>query len=261
MFVFVTLGDFRAHPKHVDVIRSAHSGNIPLYDIIYLDTTYCKPSHTFPSQDSIIEQTTFLCKHLNSTYKNRVLFLYGTYLIGKERLFISVSSTLNCSIYANTQKQKILNCCDDDFPNLRSKLTNEKSATNVHVVKMGDLNYDSLSKYKESLGNLNDLDLIVAFRPTGWAFTQNKDRPSPGWFKTLEDQIPNISCTFCSNDGKIVIMSVPYSEHSSFSDLESFCSSIKWKRIIPTVNCESAASRKAMEKHFKSWKQESRSNE
>ena len=59
---------------------------------VYLDTTYCKPSYTFPPQQVTIENACKLAKKY--AMKDSTLVLFGTYSIGKERLFTAVVECL-----------------------------------------------------------------------------------------------------------------------------------------------------------------------
>ena len=97
-------GDFRAHNSHLDHDVFKDSINLPI-DILYLDTTYCKPSYCFPPQEKVIEAAIAICRrnlscenmdnpinnNLDSVKnKSSVLFVVGTYLIGKERVFLGI---------------------------------------------------------------------------------------------------------------------------------------------------------------------------
>ena len=50
---------------------------------------------------------------------------------------------------------------------------------------------------------------------------------------------------------------IPYSEHSSFSELRQFVQFLRPKKIIPTVNNHSASKRAEMQRHFQTWLSES----
>lgn len=56
-----------------------------------------------------------------------------------------------------------------------------------------------------------------------------------------------------SKDYKIACFSVPYSEHSSYAELEMFTVAMRAKRIVPTVNVHSDKSREAMDALIKDW--------
>ena len=53
--------------------------------------------------------------------------------------------------------------------------------------------------------------------------------------------------------GNITIYGIPYSEHSSFTELRRFVQFLKPIEIIPTVNAADPAKRNAMTKYFKQW--------
>ena len=50
---------------------------------------------------------------------------------------------------------------------------------------------------------------------------------------------------------------IPYSEHSSYTEMKEFCQFIKADKILPTVNNGNPQARKKMEALFESWAKES----
>ncbi|TYZ61614.1 hypothetical protein PybrP1_008394 [[Pythium] brassicae (nom. inval.)] len=230
---FLHTGDFRYHPsmlsyaplqRYVPPARGPPGATAPpsssvlsRLDGIYLDTTYADPKYAFPTQETAIAHALELvAKH---TLSDKTLFLFGSYSIGKERLFMEVAATYQRKVCVSKAKLKFL----ANFgwaDNQMRLLTTETGATNLHVVPMQDLKMEHL----EALLAKHHLRFreIVAFRPTGWTFSK-----------------ASASLSTCRTDafGRIRIYGVPYSEHSSFAELAEFVRVMDPHEIIPTVNC------------------------
>ena len=79
-------GDFRYAPS-----MASHPALLALprpLDALYLDTTYCDPRHRFPTQAAVVRAVVERCQLLLDA--PRTLVLFGTYSIGKERVFLEV---------------------------------------------------------------------------------------------------------------------------------------------------------------------------
>jgi hypothetical protein len=126
-------GDFRANAV---ICHHPLLLNAPI-DAVYLDTTYLKPSYIFPSQNEVLD-------FINGTVKMTVqecpetLILVGTYMIGKERVFLSIAESLNCKVFVDSTKRKILECLQDQ--SISSLLTIDCQESNLHVVPMTSMN-------------------------------------------------------------------------------------------------------------------------
>lgn len=97
-----------------------------------------------------------------------------------------------------------------------------------------------LGKYKGTF------DTIVAVKPTGWTFNSKKDGKKDKEFN-MQSIVPqywtkNITC-----------IPLPYSEHSSFTELEAFVKALTPKIVIPTVNRSEGRLRR-MSEILESWK-------
>jgi DNA cross-link repair 1A protein len=187
-------------------------GNIDLI----LDTTYCDPQYTFPTQAEALNFAVDAVKA--EAFNPKTLFLFGSYTIGKERLYLQAAKVLNCKIYVSATKKKILDCLDLP-PDEAALLTTDDSETNLHAVPLWMVSQKHMAKtLKYYRGRFTN---IVGFQPTGWTHTRDTTSTKAGRRR---------------QKGTLITYSVPYSEHSSFSELKEFVEWLKPRSIIPSVN-------------------------
>ncbi|KAM0872563.1 hypothetical protein ACQ4PT_038674 [Festuca glaucescens] len=215
-------GDFRYSSEMANnpILQSSH-----IHTLI-LDTTYCNPRYDFPSQEIVIQ---FVIEAIQAeAFNPKTLFLIGSYTIGKERLFTEVARLLQKKIFVGAAKLQILKHLE--LPQeIMPWLTANEAESHIHVVPMWTLASFKRLKHLSSQ-YANRYDLIVAFCPTGWAFGKGKKKtPGRRW-----------------QQGTIIRYEVPYSEHSSFTELREFVRFISPEHIVPSVNNDGPESADAM---------------
>ncbi|KAG0233431.1 hypothetical protein BGW41_001489 [Actinomortierella wolfii] len=219
---------------------------------------------------------------------SRVLVCVGTYLIGKERVFMAIAKAIHSKVFVQPAKLKILECLED--PELMAMLTNDPQEAQVHLVHMGsELSPASLQLYLDSLQPR--FERVIGIRPTGWSFSSSKKagpesaaRPPPmtsgngcGGSSSSSSSVGGIGGSSSSNGDeekkksqdwtsivlkpsyvseKIKIFGVPYSEHSSFSELAGFVRSLQIAQVIPTVGVGTEKGRATMRAWFDRWAKE-----
>ncbi|XP_026707395.1 DNA cross-link repair 1A protein isoform X2 [Athene cunicularia] len=162
--VILHTGDFRADPsmeRYPALIgQQVHT--------LYLDTTYCSPEYTFPSQQEVIQfavNTAFETVTLNP----RTLVVCGTYSIGKEKVFLAIAEVLGSKASMSRDKYKTLQCLESAA--VDSLITVDWNGTLLHVLPMMQINFkglqDHLSKFSENF------DQVLAFKPTGWTYSDS----------------------------------------------------------------------------------------
>ena len=190
---------------------------------LYLDTTYCDIKKTFPSQQNCINFIVNECKkYMHKNKHRKICILVGTYSIGKERILEGIAKELPFKINISYQKEKYFRCIynNNDFNKMYT--TNwVNNSSNITVTYMNEINNIKMKKW---LDNNNYFDTIVGFKPTGWTL---KNKLNDGNYHIKPK-------TYYGN--KIIIYEIPYSEHSSFTELYNFVDFIQPKNIIPTVN-------------------------
>ena len=200
---------------------------------LILDTTYCQPKYTFPSQEQVVDAIVKVI--LAEVASNpKVLVLVGTYTIGKEVVFFRIAEALGRKVYIGANKRRVVKCLELD--SRRSALvTPNDMETNVHAVPLGYTRSQQrmegiLKHYK------NKFTGIVAVCPTGWSQDKLSGRgPSAG-----RSRHPAASNNFvsCRKKGKVVTYSVPYSEHSSYDEMRTFVSWLQPADIVPFVKLQ-----------------------
>ncbi|KAI9501912.1 beta-lactamase-like protein [Coemansia spiralis] len=224
----VHTGDFRASSRHISQI--AHGPGLSLncdfaIDSVYLDTTYLEPKYSFPQQSRVVSVV--------GDAKSRVLFVVGTYSIGKERLFIEIARQIGSKIHANAQKRRIIECISSS--SLQSMLADDMLKAQVHAVPMSQVNMRGMTQHLEMLQKKGaPFTRIVAFSPTGWSHA-GPYIPGPIEHEASPDTRPIPKLKPRGSSSCITIFPVPYSEHSSFAELARFICSLNIKQIIPTV--------------------------
>mmetsp|Transcript_6012 Transcript_6012/g.18378 ORF Transcript_6012/g.18378 Transcript_6012/m.18378 type:complete len:612 (-) Transcript_6012:101-1936(-) len=185
-------------------------------DILYLDTTYSDPTYCFPPQKWAIEKCLEIIRRELAASTGVMckppLFLFGTYTIGKERLFLRAAQVFGKPLYADPAKRAILKVVGVS-PSL---MTSKPLQTNFHVASMGHLSVANLERTYEE--NKHQFGRVIGFRPTGWALDKK-----------------DFSRVSRRGSATATLYSIPYSEHSSFRELVDCVSFLKPHTILPTV--------------------------
>lgn len=222
-------GDFRADPS-METYPELLSCRV---QTLYLDTTYCSPEYTFPRQQEAINFAASTAFEL-VTLHPRTLVVCGSYSVGKEKVFLALAEVLGSKVCLSRDKYNTMCCLESE--QVKQRITTDWKAAQVHVLPMMQLSFNKLQSHLSRF--TQQYDRMVAFKPTGWTFSQQ--------LQSVEDIEPQTS-------GNISIYGIPYSEHSSFLEMKRFVQWLQPLKIIPTVNNGSWASRKAMEKCFSDW--------
>ncbi|KFH67979.1 hypothetical protein MVEG_06709 [Podila verticillata NRRL 6337] len=187
---------------------------------------------------------------------NKVVICVGTYLIGKERVWMAVAKALRSKVFVQPAKLQILSCLEDQ--ELMDMLTSNPREAQVHLMHMGsDMTPEPLQEYLDKLSPT--FTRLIAIRPTGWTFSGGPKKDSVSTTDITPERTPTtleLRPTYTSP--MVKIYPVPYSEHSSFNELAGFVRSLNIIRVIPTVGVGSEKGRHAMTAWFERWEQERR---
>lgn len=316
---YLHCGDFRINATMLNhpLLAQFHLNGSRKLAKVYLDTTYMNPSYNFPKQEQvcssianfvsdIVENKEMTKDSFGKSLQSRItqflssstpqkkkkcLVLVGTYLIGKERIAMSILKQLGgCPIFVSNinsrgDKLDIVKAFQHEY--LDSVLTDDPLGNSdhpvvVHLVPMkivGTLkeltSYFNFNKYHDSF------ERCVGLRPTGWTFQSgSKDNsetpeniPESSVGPTQDTiQLLKTSLSFTSQDilrqnpytakkyakfdpSTYRVLSLPYSEHLSFRELCYFVVFLRIGQVIPTVNTHNPESAKRMADIIASWEE------
>lgn len=235
--------------RGAQVLRGRHGGAPGRGDlqgrikVLYLDTTYCDENYKLPAQRATIAAVRDKCIAIRrdasrggALAPRRVLFVFGAYSIGKERVYVEAARALGERIHVSRQRMKMLRIAAErgGFPpcmgDVAPLLSTERRGCGVWVVPLGSLG--DKAKLLEMLQTPEAREAgyteVAAFRPTGWAHgaSRGAGRQTGAAAVRVEREWDN---------GKVRVFGVAYSEHSSFRELCE-CVMDTWPLIVtPTV--------------------------
>ncbi|KAJ2005183.1 repair protein PSO2 SNM1 [Coemansia thaxteri] len=225
-------------------------------------------------------------------HKKRVLFVVGTYTIGKEKLFVEIARRLQSKVYVSQEKRKLLECIES--PALMSLLTDNMFEAQVHAVAMNKVNVRGMTEYLQLVRQKSTFTSVVAFSPTGWthagpyipahvssvsavvpqrpASTELDSHFATGGAAGLVSALAAAARLYDDDSGRafgfdrlklrgssncVTIIPVPYSEHSSFAELARFVCSLNCTHVVPTVFSTAAKNQQASDwlRHWHELKQ------
>ena len=164
---------------------------------LYLDNTYCDPQCEFPSKAKAKEKVLEIIR--NNPGKD---VLFGLDTLGKEDLLRDVAIDQGFPILVDAFRSKTA-----DVYGCKEYFTSNREETFIRVEKKSKVNKSSVSYLNKRVCP------TIGIIPS--ALYQGKRNP------------------FANSDSIFV---VPYSDHSSFSELKQFVAKLKPQRIIPIVS-------------------------
>lgn len=197
-------------------------------DVLMLDTTYSQRKWTFPPQEEVVElMVQAMAREAAAGPPGAVLFVVGSYHIGKERAYLGAGAALGWRVHCSPAKRRLLHMLGLPAAWL-ALLTDVAEEAQIHVLGMGE------QLHPQALADRiagTRWQRAVAIRPTGWSW-----RPKGGLDVRTE--------------GCVTVLGIPYSEHSSYTELRECVRALRPRRLIPTVDAADAAASRAVVDRF-----------
>eukprot|EP00930_Biecheleria_cincta_P083673 TRINITY_DN73202_c0_g1_i1.p1 TRINITY_DN73202_c0_g1~~TRINITY_DN73202_c0_g1_i1.p1 ORF type:complete len:503 (+),score=52.86 TRINITY_DN73202_c0_g1_i1:161-1669(+) len=202
---------------------------------LFLDTTYFKERWSFPAQGVVCSWISELVRaeHLRQP---RTLFVIGSYQIGKERAVQAVAEALDSPVYIEARRWSVVQLAGWGGMLLTSGKplwATKKDGCRVWMTSMGSLGHDALKRILDTSNG--EFEAVVGLRPTGWCWSPRAMSPGSSGCRV-----------WAKNDDCTRIYSVPYSEHSSYTELCALVKVLRPEMLIPTVNAETSIKRQQL---------------
>lgn len=207
-------------------------------DILYLDNTYCNPSHDFPPREFTAQQIVdIIASHPDHD------IIIGIDSLGKEDLLLHISRVLKIKIWVWPERLQTMHLLGFD-----EMFTTKTSLTRVRAVPRYSFSV-------ETLEGLNTMRPTIGIMPSGLPWVVKPSEGSDNLFGSLLTSRYNISK--CTENGGVrtyksngslgsterfhkYIYSVSYSDHSSYSEIENFIKLVQpanMKGIVSSSTC------------------------
>ncbi|KAK9133698.1 hypothetical protein Scep_013226 [Stephania cephalantha] len=204
-------------------------------DFLYLDNTYCNPSFLFPPREVVANQ---VVKIISAYPDHDVIIAINT--LGKEDLLIHIAKALNIKIWVWPERLQTMHLLG-----FHGIFTTNTSLTRVRAVPMYSFSINTLEE-------LNKMRPTIGIMPSGlpWVVKRlDQNDYSVGSLKVFQGSKRGTATDqdhVCRNQKyedispytKLhrYIYSVPYSDHSCFSELQEFFKLVKPMNIRGIVS-------------------------
>jgi len=148
---------------------------------------------------------------------------------------------LNCEVWGDKHRNKIWRTLQDG--EITRKSVEIRINAQVNVISNSKLNFAKLGMEFDQIRRGSQWKHVLGVKPTGWTHSRGESPRS---------SLENLQVI---TKGDVSLLEVPYSEHSSFSELKRFVKFLKLSSeadIIDTVSRRSE-DRKRTKEVFKEW--------
>ncbi|KAL3894016.1 MAG: hypothetical protein SGPRY_013927, partial [Prymnesium sp.] len=165
------------------------------------------PRWTFPPLPEAIDAISRLVASELSREPS-TLFLVGSYQVGKEKAFTAAAIAARSRALLPPRRALSLRLCgewDDRF-----HTETDGPDVQVHVTPLGGMGQEAHAQMLRMIeASEGRFKAAVSIRPTGWTYTKAMEREG-----TLHTRV------WAENEGRTRLYGVPYSEHSSYAELQ-----------------------------------------
>ena len=214
---------------------------------LYLDTTYCRPEYDFPALQDVIDKTVELTRNFLKDKPNTILMV-GGYDVGKERVFKALAASLDCKVWGDRTRVSTWRCLEDG--EILSRLVENRARAQVQVISNSLVTWARLGQELDRVRTRGGWRHVLGVKPTGWNHSRGEQS---------DTSLLNVSI---QTRGEVSLLEVPYSEHSSYSELTRFVKflALDSERNIVDIVSKNSRQKTIVRDTFTKWIREARNS-
>jgi len=198
-------------------------------DKLYLDNTFFDPRFQIPSQEEAIQQIVSVIRD----HPNHNVFL-GIDTLGKEELLVQLAQIFNTKIVVDVERMKLLNI----IGNIPLHLFETDQTKGFIIVK------PKQQVTHQRIASLNDNNQsTIGIVPSGWAAGSSNNWTCQhycprGYNSSFSRQNYDETTRYMLGEVKQLVFNIPYSLHSSYTEIIEFVSILRPRQIYPLTYCK-----------------------
>uniref|UniRef100_A0A7N0ZUW6 Protein artemis n=1 Tax=Kalanchoe fedtschenkoi TaxID=63787 RepID=A0A7N0ZUW6_KALFE len=199
-------------------------------DTLHIDNTYCNPSYSFPSRKGAAKQVIdVIAAHPEHD------IIIGIDNLGKEDLLVYIAHVLNIKIWVWPERLQIMHLLG-----FHDIFTTKTSLTRVRAVPRYSFSI-------ETIEDMNEMRPTIGIMPSGLPWVVGSVDRSTRFFSPPLNSVQK-NCSWNINEERdnpskglhLLIYSIPYSDHSCFSEIQDFVNLVQpanMRGIVSSTSC------------------------
>lgn len=128
--------------KLVIYVSRVTTNNVKYLLLLFHFIRYLSKKYAFCSQSDSIDMTLDHCDEYmkaNAGGHGRTLIVCGAYIIGKEKIWLSIAQRFNYKVYVSKERRRTIECIGNR--DMLEVLVDEPVEADIHVLPIGEMRY------------------------------------------------------------------------------------------------------------------------
>ena len=163
-------------------------------------------------------------------------------------IFKALAASLDCKVWGDTKRVSTWRCLEDG--EILSRLVEDRARAQVQVINNSLVTWARLGQELDRVRTRGGWSHVLGLKPTGWNHSRGEQSDS---------SLLNINL---QTRGEVSLLEVPYSEHSSYSELARFVKflGLDSERNIVDIVSKNSRQKTSVRDTFTKWIREAQNS-